>query len=435
MTLVTGKLIGPADPTRIEVTATLVDVTGTPVVGYVSSEQGEIVRPKRITAGSDGAWSVDLEANAGIVSDRGDTLWAVMEGRTADGTPIVTHILVPGSGGPYWLGDLRVDLSDTTTGTGTVVYVPGPAGPQGAAGPSGATAYQLAVADGYTGTETQWLASLVGPKGDTGDTGPAGPQPPLGAAGAGDTVALRSTDPSTTNARTPLAHKASHATGGSDALTPADIGAEPSGTATAAVSAHVSASDPHGDRSWADNKFATSLDLTATNGNVTDCLTRLTAIEQGTATLAGVKSTGLVQVVGNNLLVKRGDNAGAYQFRVTGGGLDLEVGGMDVIISTWSEADFTGTQKAVMRWEPAGPHLVGRVQFGTSPYDTVHDIDAGTGVAGVGAKNGLANIRLAGFKATAGAPTTGEWAAGDVVLDSAGAWHLCTTGGTPGTWT
>lgn len=43
----------------------------------------------------------------------------------------------------------------------------------------------------------------AGPAGATGATGPAGPQPPLGAAGAGDTIALKSTDPSTTNSRPP----------------------------------------------------------------------------------------------------------------------------------------------------------------------------------------------------------------------------------------
>ncbi len=46
----------------------------------------------------------------------------------------------------------------------------GATGPAGAAGPSGLTNYQLAQQDGYTGTLSQWLASLVGPP------GPAGPE-------------------------------------------------------------------------------------------------------------------------------------------------------------------------------------------------------------------------------------------------------------------
>ncbi|MFB7171074.1 hypothetical protein ACFCYM_09665 [Streptomyces sp. NPDC056254] len=72
-------------------------------------------------------------------------------------------------------------------------------------------------------------------RGPEGPAGPAGPQPPLGAAGAGADIALRSTDPTTTDARTPTAHAASHATGGTDPLTPAAIGADAAGTAAAAV--------------------------------------------------------------------------------------------------------------------------------------------------------------------------------------------------------
>lgn len=147
--------------------------------------------------------------------------------------------------------DLR-DLEQLDPARATYVAVPGPAGltgPEGVAGATGAT-------------------------GPQGATGPAGPQPPLGAAGAGDTIALMSTDPTTTNSRTPTGHQASHATGGTDPLTPGAIGAEtPAGAtskADAAVAGHVAATDPHGDRAYADGKFqpqvlATISSLLATN--------------------------------------------------------------------------------------------------------------------------------------------------------------------------
>lgn len=38
----------------------------------------------------------------------------------------------------------------------------------------GKSAYECAVEEGYTGTESEWLASLKGDKGDTGDTGATG---------------------------------------------------------------------------------------------------------------------------------------------------------------------------------------------------------------------------------------------------------------------
>ena len=54
---------------------------------------------------------------------------------------------------------------------------PGDAGPTGPQGDPGDSAYEVAVANGFVGNETQWLASLVGPqgpKGETGDTGATG---------------------------------------------------------------------------------------------------------------------------------------------------------------------------------------------------------------------------------------------------------------------
>lgn len=65
-------------------------------------------------------------------------------------------------------------------------------------GADGASAYEVAIQNGFVGTEAQWLASLVGPQGpqgiqgeigpqgiqgDVGPTGPQGPQGPIGPQG------------------------------------------------------------------------------------------------------------------------------------------------------------------------------------------------------------------------------------------------------------
>lgn len=50
----------------------------------------------------------------------------------------------------------------------------GPAGADGAPGADGASAYQVAVDEGFVGTEVEWLASLVGPEGPPGDDGADG---------------------------------------------------------------------------------------------------------------------------------------------------------------------------------------------------------------------------------------------------------------------
>lgn len=63
----------------------------------------------------------------------------------------------------------------------------GAAGPAGADGDDGLSAYQVAVANGFVGTEAQWLASLVGATGAQGIQGVQGPigiQGPAGEAGA-----------------------------------------------------------------------------------------------------------------------------------------------------------------------------------------------------------------------------------------------------------
>lgn len=77
----------------------------------------------------------------------------------------------------------HVDLADIApTDPTKPQYVPveGPRGDRGERGPS---AYEVALAEGYVGTRTEWLASLVGPRGATGPQGDRGPAGPVGAPG------------------------------------------------------------------------------------------------------------------------------------------------------------------------------------------------------------------------------------------------------------
>ncbi|PVC80594.1 hypothetical protein DBP19_36260 [Streptomyces sp. CS090A] len=198
MTTVTGKLIGGIPKqTRLEIE--LVDVTGTRAIGYAGGEEAEVVRPVPVKPQEDGTWSADLIPNAQIQADAGDTVWAVMEGRAYDGTPVMTYIVVPETGGPHWVGDLRVDLGDAPTGGSTVVYVPGPEGP---AGPAGNTGPQgIPGANGANGSDgAPGADGAIGPTGPQGPQGEPGPQGPAGVNGAtgpagpkGDTGATGST--------------------------------------------------------------------------------------------------------------------------------------------------------------------------------------------------------------------------------------------------
>lgn len=137
-----------------------------------------------------------------------------------------------------------------------------------------------------------------------------------------------------------------------------------------------------------------------------------------------------------DLLIQGSDKA--YRFRRGGSALDLEATGVDLLISNWSGTAFDGTQRSYARLsaDALNTQWAGRVESVAALYgSSVHALDPNTGIGEIGGKNSLAAIRFAGFKATSGAPSTDTWIAGDLVLDSDGAWHLCTVGGTPGTWT
>jgi hypothetical protein len=184
--------------------------------------------------------------------------------------------------------------------------------------------------------------------------------------------------------------------------------------ADAAIATHTAATDPHGDRAWGDAKFATMAALNTTNGNlanldvfVNDCLTRVAAIEGGTAFLAGLNTTGPARVIGADLSIE-GTGKG-YRFRRGGGGLDLEATGADLIVSNWSGTAFNGTQRSYLRFsaDAQNTQIAGRVEYVDGLYGaTRHVLD------------GAANT-VAFFGATpVGRQTvTGSWADGTALAN------------------
>jgi hypothetical protein len=136
-------------------------------------------------------------------------------------------------------------------------------------------------------------------------------------------------------------------------------------------------------KGYVDGKFATILVVDALTGTVTalnvfvdDALTRIAAVEQGTAFLAALNVAGDALVSGGDLTVK--DNAKGYRFRRGGGALDLEATGADLIVSNWSGTGFNGTQRSYDRYSADALNVqhAGKREFVAALYGAVrHVID------------------------------------------------------------
>lgn len=80
-----------------------------------------------------------------------------------------------GSAGPAGPQGLKGDKGDTgSAGAQGIQGLKGDKGDTGLTGNTGMSAYQVAVANGFTGTQAQWLDSLVGPQGPVGPAGSGG---------------------------------------------------------------------------------------------------------------------------------------------------------------------------------------------------------------------------------------------------------------------
>lgn len=146
--------------------------------------------------GTEEEWLASLVGPKGETGDTGATGATGPQGPkgdTGDGGKSAYQIAV--EHGYYgteeqWLLSLHGEKGDTgeqgpqgLTGPKGDTGATGAQGPQGVPGANGKSAYEIAVDEGYYGTEAQWLASLKGEKGDKGNPGSTGPQGPIGPGG------------------------------------------------------------------------------------------------------------------------------------------------------------------------------------------------------------------------------------------------------------
>ncbi|MYX16841.1 hypothetical protein GTY67_26190 [Streptomyces sp. SID8374] len=151
----------------------------------VSSVHGVVVDDGWVvvTADDAGEWQVELLATDAEGCTPTGWTYRLETGGDAQ------HIMLPAELGTVDIADLLPAGEDG----GTYVLVPGPPGDDGMDGEDGApgaSAYDIAVAGGYAGSEAQWIASLKGAKGDKGDPGVQGPP---GTPPTGDTVGVTRT--------------------------------------------------------------------------------------------------------------------------------------------------------------------------------------------------------------------------------------------------
>ncbi|MFD6180071.1 hypothetical protein [Streptomyces goshikiensis] len=211
-------------------------------------------------------------------------------------------------------------LAPTNPANGDYVTVPGPTGPAGPQGPTGPTGPQGATgAAGATGAQgPAGVAGATGPQGPTGPTGDTGPQGPAGATGATGPQGPAGANGSNANAEAYTDNAiATHTADTTDVHGIANTAAlETTAGATAKVTAHAGATDPHGDRTWATSQFYPLVSGTALDGYLGDLLTRVSAVEGGTAFLAGLNVVGLTRIA--NAVLQVEGPAGAVRHTLDG---------------------------------------------------------------------------------------------------------------------
>lgn len=192
--MVEGKYVNPVTGEPYDGTTGQHYVIFEPVPDRWTDQSGNqvLIGSGRVNLGADGTFAEDVVCTdaPGVLPENG-RLWRLRQ--YVGGVWAVQYLTVP-------MGDTPLDITDyLSVNLCGVEYVPveGPAGPPGPPGADGTpggppgpvgadgdSAYEVAVENGFSGTEQQWLASLEGEPGPTGPTGPAGATGPAGTPGA-----------------------------------------------------------------------------------------------------------------------------------------------------------------------------------------------------------------------------------------------------------
>lgn len=133
-----------------------------PVVCTIDATTGSIKDP----AGNLGVYLVSTNNPSLNPTDFRYTVKVALDGMGPNYVPETFPIQVPLGG--------TVDLAALAPVGGTTAGTLITKGDPGAKGDPGLSAYQVAVVNGFTGTQSEWLASLKGPKGDPGQDGAPG---------------------------------------------------------------------------------------------------------------------------------------------------------------------------------------------------------------------------------------------------------------------